>query len=270
MIMKYFILFSFILLLGCTAPKTTSEGAAEGEEVAGQEYIPNDNPPAEGFKAEDSSPIAVIIADKVMNAMGGRKAWDNTRYVTWNFFGARKLLWDKHSGNVRVDNLRDDRIVIVNINDMTGKVFKNGMEQASPDSLTQYLDWGKRVWINDSYWLFMPFKLKDSGVTLSYLEESQTLAGEPAEKLKLTFEGVGVTPQNAYDVWVSTESNLVRQWAYYPNAADSVPSWMIPWDDYQKYGEIMLSGDRGDRDITDIQVLEAVPDGIFESFDVTL
>ncbi len=268
--MKYLsLLLIATLVIACSSPKT-SEESTETDEFAGQEFIPNDNPPADGFNGEASSPIAVILADKVMNAMGGRPAWDRTRYISWNFFGSRKLLWDKQTGNVRIDNLRDDRIVLININDDTGKVFKNGMEQTDPDSISTYLDWGKKVWINDSYWLVMPFKLKDSGVTLNYVGESQTLVGEVSEKIRLTFEEVGVTPQNAYDIWVSSESNLVKQWAYYPNATDTMPRWTLPWDNYQKMGEILLSDDRGDRDLSDVQVLESVPDGIFSSFEVTM
>ncbi len=268
--MRYLtILLSLIIVFACSERKAGESSETE-DEFANQEVIPINNPPAEGFDVEGSSPIAIIIADKVMNAMGGRPAWDQTRYISWNFFGSRKLLWDKFTGDVRIDNLRDDRIVIVNINDMTGKVFKNGMEQTNEDSIATYLDWGKKVWINDSYWLVMPFKLKDSGVTLSYIEESQTLTGEVADKLKLTFTGVGVTPQNAYDVWVSTETDLVVQWAYYPNATDEVPRWIRPWGNYQKMGNIMLSDDRGDNDLTEIQVLESVPENIFTSFDAAL
>ena len=46
------------------------------------------NPPAKGFNAAGSDAKAVAIADQVMEAMGGRKAWDATRYITWNFLGA--------------------------------------------------------------------------------------------------------------------------------------------------------------------------------------
>ncbi len=50
-----------------------------------------DNAPAEGFNAADSDTkaIAIAIADEVMSTMGGRKNWDDTRYITWRFFGFR-------------------------------------------------------------------------------------------------------------------------------------------------------------------------------------
>ena len=44
----------------------------------------------------------------------------------------------------------------------------------------------------------MPYKLKDSGVTLKYKGQDTLETGHPAEKLQLTFEEVGKTPENKY------------------------------------------------------------------------
>ena len=52
---------------------------------------------------------------------------------------------------------------------------------------------GKGQWINDTYWLVMPFKLKDSGVTLKYVGDGKTQAGDDADVLAMTFKNVGVT-----------------------------------------------------------------------------
>jgi hypothetical protein len=49
------------------------------------------NPPAAGFDEAGSDAKAIQIADMAMEAMGGRKNWDKTRYIAWNFFGNRKL-----------------------------------------------------------------------------------------------------------------------------------------------------------------------------------
>lgn len=78
----------------------------------------NPNPPAPGFHAEASDAKAIEIADEVMNAMGGRQGWDETRYIVWTFFGRRKLFWDKYSGDVRVET--EDITYLVNINENSG------------------------------------------------------------------------------------------------------------------------------------------------------
>jgi hypothetical protein len=88
--------------------------------------------------------------------------------------------------------------------------------------------------------------------------------------LELTFDGVGVTPENKYEIWVEKESRRVGQWAYYKNRTDSVAGFILPWADYEKKGNIWLSGERGDRDLKDIQVLDSVPEGIFQDVSVRL
>lgn len=226
-----------------------------------------ENPPMEGFNMAESDPKAIQIADSVMAAQGGRKNWDDTRFISWNFFGNRKLLWDKHTGNVRVEHVKDDTKILVNINTGEGKVFKDGAEVTQPDSLAKYLQKGKEAWINDSYWLVMPFKLKDSGVTLKHLGEDTTQVGQQADVLQLTYNNVGVTPENKYKVYVDKNTHLVTQWAYFPKASDSVPAFVMPWQDYQTYGRLKLSGDRGQAKITDIKVLEDVPESAFTSFE---
>ncbi|MBC7568887.1 MAG: hypothetical protein H7319_04025 [Spirosoma sp.] len=227
---------------------------------------PPKNPPAPGFDEAGSDARAIEIADQVMTAMGGREAWDNTRLIAWNFFGNRKLIWDKASGQVRVDNLKDDQTVLLNINTDQGRVFRQGRELANPDSVARYVKQGKSDWINDMYWLLMPFKLKDSGLTLKYAGKDTVADGKLADRLQLTFKGVGDTPGNKYDVWVDQQTHLVSQWAYYPTATDKTPGFTLPWSDYQKHGGLLLSGDRGENDLTDIQVFSDLPPEVFTTF----
>ncbi|MBL7827950.1 MAG: hypothetical protein JNJ57_15075 [Saprospiraceae bacterium] len=208
---------------------------------------------------------AVQIAKEVMKAMGGQKAWDNTRCISWNFFGRRTLLWDKWSGMVRIEWQKTPRKVIVNLNDGSGKVQLNGVDQTHPDSLAKYLKMGKEVWINDSYWLVMPFKLLDPGVTLKYQGRDKTPDGRIADLLQLTFNQVGVTPDNKYKVWVDKESRLITQWAYFEKFTDDTPKLINAWAEYKPYGEILLSGNRGERgNLYPIEVTNTVPEGMFE------
>jgi plasmid maintenance system killer protein len=136
-----------------------------------------------------------------------------------------------------------------------------------PDSLRKYLDRAVSIWINDGYWLVMPFKLMDPGVSLAYLGESTDAAGVPVDILRLTFEGVGDTPQNMYRVYIDKSSRLITQWDYYTHATDSEPRLSNRWGDYRSYGKILLSGDRGDnRQLSEIAVFEEYPDSAFEVF----
>jgi plasmid maintenance system killer protein len=222
------------------------------------------NPPAEGFNAENSDEQAIIIADKVMNAMGGRAAWDATRHIKWNFFGSRTLYWDKYTGDVRIERPAQNAVTVFNIQSREGRSWIQEREITEPDSLKNLLNSAYSAWVNDSYWLVMPYKLKDSGVTLNYLGEESLEDGTLTEKLQLTFEAVGVTPQNKYHVWVDQGSHLVVQWAYFANAQDEEPRIITPWADYNKYGKILLSGNRGERSLSDIEVFDELPESVYK------
>lgn len=250
-------LFVFAMLYACSSQSEQDTSAANG--------TPTEiNPAAEGFNAEDSDPEAIAIADEVMVAMGGRPAWDSTRFISWNFFGFRSLLWDKQTGDVRIEVPRDSAIYLINVNQDTGRVSLRGKEVTQPDSLAKYVEQGKKIWVNDSYWLVMPYKLKDSGVTLNYVGEDTTQTGEDADVLELRFRGVGFTPQNKYQVYVTKDDKLVKQWAYYSEAALDTPNFVTPWQGYQEYDGILLAGDRGERDLSDISVSDSAPADAFE------
>ncbi len=232
-------------------------------------------PPAEGIKPDASDPAAVALADLTMKAMGGRRAWDETRYIAWNFFfGSRRHIWDKHTGNLRIDST--DRqtgepiVLLMNINTTKGRAWRNGDEVDDAEALTTMLDFGKGAWINDSYWLLMPYKLSDPGVTLNSLGEKMMDDGRPAEVVQLTFTDVGNTPQNKYHVYIAKDTHLVEQWDYFSKADDAEPSFKIPWKNWKRHGRIMLSGDRGERngrarELTEIAVFDELPESVFTS-----
>ena len=224
-------------------------------------------PEMEGFNKEASDSAAIAIADSVMLAMGGWDSWQNTHFISWNFFDARKLIWDKWTGNVRINSLKNDFEAILNIHDNQGRVMLNGKEITEPDSLQQLLDQAKSYWINDSYWLVMPYKLKDSGVTLKYAGQDDIENAGPSYILQLTFDNVGITPENKYKVWVDKQSFLVRQWAFFRSADQDTANFITPWNNYQNYGGILLSGDRGQRNISEIMVFEELPEEVFSSFE---
>ena len=226
-----------------------------------------DNPPAPGFDIEHSDPAAVELADSVMAAMGGRDNWDNTRFISWNFFGRRNLVWDKQQGDVRIESLPDSTVYLVNINDLKGRVRVKDQELTEPDSLKKMLEKAKSIWINDSYWLVMPFKLKDTGVTLKYLGEDTILTGEKCNVLELTFNNIGDTPENKYRVYVDLKDNLVKQWAYFKEASQDSASQIWPFDNYKRYGNILLSADRSDnRGPRNVRIDEKLPRKVFTEF----
>lgn len=258
--MDKLIIFSAItlLLFACTS-KTSEKPTVETQKEI--------NPASEEFDVANSDEKAIEIADVVMENMGGRKSWDDTEIIKWNFFGARKLTWNKHSGDVKIQfGENDSNIFITNIFTHQGKIKLDGVEQTHLDSIQKYTEMAESVWINDAYWLFMPFKLKDSKTTLQYLAIDTAIGGVYSHKLQLTFSDIGDTPENKYWVYVDTTTMLVNQWSYFDTYSDSLPRFTTPWSDYKKYGNILLAGDRGKRGITEIEVLDSLPENYFKEF----
>ncbi len=257
--------YFYTLLFLVTTLLFSCQSKYDGENAASQNNA-HDYPPAAGFDLDSSDAEAILIADEVMIAQGGYQNWKATRYLSWTFLNGRKLLWDKWEGDVRIENPIDTTIILVNVQDSTGKVMKNGIPIKDVDQKRNYLDQGITIWINDSYWLVMPFKLKDSGVTLKYMEEDTTITGRLSDVIQLTFKDVGVTPEHKYLVYVDKETHLVNQWDYFTSVDRPTPVFSTPWLDYQKYGNIMLSGNRGKAGLTDIAVLDKVSRSRFSSF----
>jgi len=145
----------------------------------------------------------------------------------------------------------------MNLNTGHGRAWRKGSEVTAPDDLAAILRDATSIWINDSYWLAMPYKLKDSGVTMRYGGEKTTEEGRVADMLILTFKDVGDTPDNKYDVFVDRESGLVTQWCYYKLASDPKPRFTLPWTNWTAFGAIKLATGRGKVDVTGIHVSSA-------------
>ena len=249
----------FLTLASCQPPPPASTTPEAAPAPPGAASV--GNPPAPGFDAAGSDVRAAEIADRVMERLGGRAAWDGTRYLTWRFFGGRRHVWDKGTGDLRYED--GELTVLTNIHDRGGRAWQGAVAVTDPDALVALLDKAYHSWINDSYWLVMPYKLKDTGGTLKYRGEEMTEDGLPAHVLELTFTDVGVTPQNRYRVWIDVHEGLVRQWAFYADAADEEPRFTLPWAGWQPYGRIWLNDDFGQRRHTELAVYDELPGSVF-------
>lgn len=235
--------------------------------------------PATNTLAQNADPEARAIAEAVMERMGGQEAWDNTRYLAWNFFGGRQHYWDKWTGDVRIEIPEDENragertpasLILMNLDSRLGRAWVDGVEVTDPERLEEMIERGWRTWVNDAYWMFMPYKLLDPGVNLRYVGEEIMADDREADVLELTFEGVGVTPQNRYLVYVAKDSGLVEQWSYFANREDAEPGFTMPWAGWRRFGEIMIATDHGRGADWDIQVYEQVPEGLFSDPAITL
>ncbi len=222
-------------------------------------------------------PKAVAVADRVMATLGGEEAWRATRYLRFDFvveregktLVSRAHTWDRHRGRYRVEATDEQGrpvVVLMNLHTKQGQAWVGG-EPASGDALEKLLESGYAWWVNDSYWLVMPYKLRDDGVVLTYagLEAEQLGTWD---KVLLTFEGVGLTPKDKYWVFVNRNTGLVERWEFVLKGADTAPvRW--DWSGWKTFGPIQLADERrnpmdGTRILFPVlDVPESVPDIVF-------
>jgi hypothetical protein len=200
-------------LVGCHHPGFHSRWPRHLARPGHPSRVPVRRPTPEGQRSG-------LLADSVIMTAGGKQNWDNTHYLHWNYFGRRILWWDKWSGDVRIEVPAKKLLMLSNINTRIGKAFRNGVEITQTDSIAYFNDRAYKILINDSYWLVAPFKLKDPGVNLSYLGTAKDSANDECYMLQLTFNNVGVTPENKYHVWIDRKTYLMTQWAYYDKFSD--------------------------------------------------
>lgn len=222
-------------------------------------------------KAQSSETInakaeAKRIASLCMKAMGGLNQFNSTNYIGWNFFGHRRLIWDKIHKRVRIDFIKSDITIISELESSYTKLFINDIEISDADSLKKYSEKAKSIWRNDSYWLVMPFKLFDPGVFLEYIGIEKSSDSTDAYKLQLTFgENIGETPQNKYYIFIDMKTYLVKEWMYFQADGLANPTLQNVWTDYRQYGSIQLSSGRGERgNLSEIHVWRSLPDSVFE------
>lgn len=224
-----------------------------------------------GFEAaaQEAYSHAKALANETVMMMGGMDNYNAVRYIGWNFFGKRQLLWDKYENRIRVDLLKSNISIIASLQNNECILYKNNVRENDADTLLAYLEKARLYWMNDSYWLLMPFKLFDTGVHLTYFGTGSTENGASAEILELTFDNVGATPENKYHIYIDKESRLISQWDYFQNVDDGSPTIVNPWTDYTWYGKIRLASGRGNRGvISDIHIWDNLPDSVFENYEV--
>jgi len=191
-----------------------------------------------------SDPRAVEIADQVMTALGGKQQWDALHGLRWSF-GAmlgdsvrstRRHAWDKMTGQHRVDGvnrLGQSFTLIHTLGDTTsGMAWMNGTP-IEGDSLKKMIRRANALWVNDTYWFLMPYKLRDPGVTLKYAGDT-TMAGGTYDRLALSFDHVGLTPGDHYWVYVNRANHRVEHWEMVLEG-DQPPPVGYSWEGWEQH-----------------------------------
>jgi hypothetical protein len=197
---------------------------------------------------------ATSLASQVLEALGGRTAWQQTRYLRFDFAverGGQPVMrrahtWDKWTGRYRLEG-RDREghafVVAMNLNTRVGQALVDG-QPVTGEALKARLDGAYASWVNDTYWLLMPYKLEDPGVALT-LDGQAKGDGQTWDKLLLTFDGVGLTPKDKYWAYVNRDTRLVDRWEFVLGGERKPPT-RFDWTGWTRHGAILLAPERRD------------------------
>ena len=210
---------------------------------------------------------ATVIADQVMEALGGKAAWDKLPGLRWTFEVSvndtlrpgRRHVWDKMSGWQRVEGQSRTGMAftfIGNLNSGEGKAWMDG-NAIEGDSLRKLVKRSRSMWINDSYWMLMPYKLLDPGVKLSY-DGDTLIDGNTYDRLALAFENVGDTPGDHYWVYVNRANHRVERWDMVLEG-DQPPAKTYTWEGWEQHDDLWFpTAHRGDGAIIYTRNVETV------------
>ncbi len=220
------------------------------------------------FDPSRSDPRAIVIADLVMSALGGHQAWEQTRFLYFAFaverdgkrVAYRTHLWDRWEGRLRYETRSKDGtplVVLLDVNSRQGEAFRLPKEahadggsapaasgtppvKMETEAAKPLLDEAYETWINDTYWLLMPYKMKDPGVRLTFAGE-ETRDGEEYDLVELSFDEVGLTPRDRYWAHVSRRTHLMDRWSYIlqDDPPGSKPT-VWDWKGWTRRGRILL------------------------------
>lgn len=220
-----------------------------------------------------ADPRAEALAEDLVERLGGREAWEAARFFRFVFAGFRTHHWDRWDGRRRLEYVDRDGhawLVLSNVQSRDGRAWKDG-ELLTGDEAAAALEAAHAAWINDTYWLLMPFKMRDPGVTLTY-DGEESIDGAVHDKVLLTFDGVGLTPGDRYWAYIDRETGLLDRWAYVlEDFEEGRPPTVWLWREWQRHGGLLLSALRTNPEsgrelrLEGIAVLESVPDSVFTS-----
>ena len=197
------------------------------------------------------------LAYRAYEAAGGPEMWAGSHipYVRFNFTAGgtpRRHLWNRKTGQYRLEyEIKPDTSVVVlfNARDAKGTAYLNGA--AAQGSRNESLvSRAHRAFVNDTYWLLMPTKLFDEGVQRSLVPDS---SDSETGVIRLTFEGVGYTPEDNYWLWINRDTGLIDHWNYLLQGRSKMST--AKWIDYKEFDADGLSGRLSTRKVS--------PDGSF-------
>jgi hypothetical protein len=182
--------------------------------------------------ADESADKGPQIATDLWKASGGEN-WTKVREVRFTFAveqEGKPLFSAEHVWNVAAGT--DE----VKWKDKQGKDHHVTANLAAPASDDEGKA-GYARWVNDSYWLLAPLKVRDRGVHVE-AGGQKDLNGVTCETVRLKFDKVGLTPTDQYVFYIDPKTKLPLAWDYIPETGTGMQA---TWEKFQSFGGLNLA-----------------------------
>jgi len=202
-----------------------------------------------------SDPKALAVVEEMWQALGGKETWQQTGYLGFRWIVERdgQVLgdfrhdWDRKNNRYRVEGVSRDGqhfVALFDTETRDGEVYVDGAPVQVDSTRKKWLERAYARYINETYWLLMPYKLNDPGVILAY-EGEREVNGRTYDVLKVTFDNVGLTPGDTYWAFVDREDRLMHKWEYkLESHKPEQPATVTWWEDWRAFDGIKLALNR--------------------------
>ena len=135
-------------------------------------------------------PQAEQLTQKMMEAINN-EAWQDVKYISWNFGDRQQHLWDKERHLSKVS--WGENTVLVDPNEVTGVAYVNGEKLGDEAAADDLVKTAWKFFINDSFWLNAPSLARQPGTTRSIVKGE-----DGSDQLLVTYTSGGDTPGDSY------------------------------------------------------------------------
>ena len=157
------------------------------------------------------------LADKMLAALN-KPAYDTLAYLEFTFKGIHHYRWDKKNNRVLVSWGKNEVLLDLNL---------------KPESYDEVETTAYKYFINDSFWLVAPFKVRDDGA-LRF-----TFDVEEGRGLLVTYTAGGVTPGDSY-LWIIDDNGFPQAWKLWTSIVP-IGGVEFSWEKWERLGSVHFS-----------------------------
>lgn len=241
-----------------------------GEEVGKDpEFISQDSAimGSQDLAPKETDMISKHRISQLLEASGGQKAWDSKRYVDVTIEGRNRTIYDKQTGNCRIEfDQAGNSVVVFNALKMNNfKVKLNGkvLEPGSPEfiGISEQI---KIRFANVMIPLSLPYVLQSPNAKTRFFKKSKK-----DEDILEAFVVLPNVPDQGrkFVLVLDPLTHLVNEYTLFADYEGKNFAFSGRWRDYRKVDGLNIAFDKmGGMKISDLQFPAAVPEGKFLDF----